>query len=270
MKKIFIALIVLVGVSVFIFVLLSVFTFAVAQTPNHGKNINIVYIGNSITQGVQLGGAEYAPPAIASGILSEYKGIASVDFYNNGVSGKTTFDHMPGTQYFKRTIENADGFYGNNNSQLVFSIMIGTNDSAASGPNGAPVAKEVYIINLITIIDSLFSRYPEALVVLHHPIWYSPNTYNTSKYLQEGLDRMQSYIPAIDRLAREYRKKGFDVYVGDSKAHKYFEKNYKELMIHENGQEGIFFLHPNREGAAKLAGFWADGIYRALRKAGVI
>ncbi|MCC8088245.1 MAG: GDSL-type esterase/lipase family protein [Rikenellaceae bacterium] len=241
-----------------------------ARSSDNGKDINLVFIGNSITQGVQLGGAEYAPPAIAAGILEGYKGVGSVKFFNNGVSGKTTFDHIPGTGLFTRTIEAADGFYSDKDAQLVFSIMIGTNDSAVTGPNGSPVEREVYIINLMSIMDSLLNRYPDAVVVLHHPVWYSPNTYNTSQYLQEGLDRLRSYIPAIDRLAREYRKKNFSVYVGDSKAHGYFEKHYKELMIHENGQEGIFFLHPNRDGAAKLAEFWTGNIYKSLRKSGAL
>lgn len=62
--------------------------------------------------------------------------------------------------------------------------------AACTGTNGAPVSAEQYESNMQLIIDSLCFRFPEAKVVLHYPIWYSPNTYNSAMYLKEGLKRL--------------------------------------------------------------------------------
>src|SRR5664279_1072300 len=59
-------------------------------------NLDIVYIGNSITQGVQLGKpSEEAPPAAASEYLRHQSGVGNVEFINQGRSGYTTVDYLP-------------------------------------------------------------------------------------------------------------------------------------------------------------------------------
>ena len=240
--------------------------FAKDKSLAQGKKLNIVFIGNSITQGVIIDDPEKAPPAQAVKALESRKGILCVDFYNNGVSGSTTIDHLPQTgTLFSRTIEAADRFAADQGASLVFSIKLGTNDSASEGPNGSPVTPDQYRKNLKTIIDSLLSRYPQAYVVLHHPVWYSPSTYNGARYLQEGLDRLCSYVPEIDALVKEYRKKSKAVFVGDTAGFDYFREHHKTDMWEENGQTGVFYLHPNIKGAEALGRLWAEAIYKAVR-----
>nr|WP_294949125.1 GDSL-type esterase/lipase family protein [uncultured Mucilaginibacter sp.] len=116
---------------------------ALAQT----RNINIVYIGNSITYGAGLDSpATQAPPVVASAWLKKQKGIGDVNFSNQGYSGYTTLDFLPGTPAFIQVDLAAKGFK-QNGALLIFSIKIGTNDSAVKGTHGAPVSVEDYRTN---------------------------------------------------------------------------------------------------------------------------
>ena len=75
----------------------------------------------------------------------------------------------------------------------------GTND-APFVARGAPVNKETYAQNIKSIIDRLLALYPNCKIILHRPIWYSPNTYNGSEYLQAGLNRLISYYPVLQDI----------------------------------------------------------------------
>ena len=143
--------------------------------------------------------------------------------------------------------------------------MLGTNDSAVRGPLGAPVHPVSYYTNVQAIVDALLDRYPKALVVLHRPTWYSPNTYNSSTYLAEGLKRLQSYSPMIDKLVEHYAVTSPDrVFLGDTLAFDYFKANHLTHLIPESGQAGTFYLHPNKSGARELGRFWSEAILRCL------
>ena len=229
--------------------------------------LNIIFIGDSITFGSGLGTpVSYAPPIHECSYLLQQSKYRDVEISNQGLSGKTTLDYLPGTgKYFSNVIKVADLFYKDKEATLVFSIMLGTNDSAIKGPHGAPVAPSDYQANLKAIADSLLTAYPECKIIFNYPVWYSPNTYNTSKYLQEGLDRLQTYFPQIDALVAGYAitNKGH-VFVGDKMAFAYFKKNFLTELIPEQGQEGIFYLHPNRKGAATLGVFWGKAIIKAI------
>src|ERR1700759_2709740 len=62
------------------------------------QDLNIVYIGDSITQGVQLDDpATEAPPATATAWLKKQEDIGEIEFSNQGVSGFTTVDFLPST-----------------------------------------------------------------------------------------------------------------------------------------------------------------------------
>ena len=77
----------------FLFFLL--FFIATTVKSNAQQPVNIVYIGNSITQGVLLQDASIeAPPAQASLYLKEKLGT-DVNFRNCGVSGMTTLNFLP-------------------------------------------------------------------------------------------------------------------------------------------------------------------------------
>lgn len=227
------------------------------------RPLAIVFIGDSITHGSGLDSpATQAPPVWATGLLQK-KGRL-VDFSNQGVSGHTTLDFMPGTgRDYAHVVAAAETFGEKKDATLVFSIMLGTNDSAEQGPNGSPVSPAGYRANLKTIIDSLLARFPGAVVVIHRPIWYSPTTYNGARYLQAGLDRLQSYFPEIDTLIRAYGGTGH-VFQGDRQAFAFFKKHYLEDLGEEQGHVGTFYLHPNAKGAKALGEFWGRAIERVL------
>lgn len=230
------------------------------------KNLNIVYIGDSITQGVQLADPRTeAPPATATAWLRKQKRVGEVGFSNQGVSGFTTVDFLPSTNtVFPRMYKTALAL-NSEGSTLLFFIMLGTNDSAVTGPNGSPVSPEKYHDNLKIIIDSLLRHFPDSKFVVQKPIWYSPNTYNGSIYLQEGLSRLQSYFPQIDRLVSEYKNANpGHVFTTNIKAFNYFSKHYSTDLIPEQGHEGIFYLHPNSKGAVILGQFWGEAIYKMI------
>jgi lysophospholipase L1-like esterase len=230
------------------------------------QNLNIVFIGNSITYGANLDSPKTeAPPVIAVAYLQRRENIGAVAFSNQGHSGFTTVDFLPAIGTAFRGVELAANSFTDKQALLLFSIKLGTNDSAIQGPNGSPVAAENYQRNLKIIADSLLKEFPGCIIIFQHPIWYSPNTYNGAKYLQEGLDRLQSYIPKIDELVAEYAATyPKQVFTGDKKAFAYFKKHYLTDLTPENGHQGTFYLHPNKQGAMALGNFWGDAIYKVV------
>jgi lysophospholipase L1-like esterase len=240
-----------------------------AQNNQSGKNLDldIVFIGNSITHGANLENPEkQAPPVIASEILRKMAGIHSVSFSNQGRSGFTTVNYLPSSSTFAEVIQATRQLHTNHNHILIFSIKLGTNDSAIQGPLGAPVSKEDYLKNMKSIVDELLKQFPDSKIVLQQPIWYSPNTYNGAKYLAEGLERLQSYFPELKSMVKSYSETNKNhVYLGSQEAFDYFRKNYLTDLVAENGNQGIFYLHPNPKGAAKLAEFWAESIYQTIK-----
>ncbi len=230
-------------------------------------NLTLIFIGNSITQGSGLADHKtMAPPVFAVGFLKQQVQIGEVNFSNQGISGFTTVDFLPGKRSLDQAEEAARGF-GNSNAQLVFSVDLGTNDSAVKGPNGSPVSPENYYQNLKAIADQLLHDFPKCKIIIHHPLWYSPNTYNRSKYLAEGLKRLQSYFPEIHSLVKSYAETNpKQVFLGDKKGFHLFKKHHEQWMQHENGQQGIFYLHPNQQGAQKLGVLWGKAIAKVVEK----
>jgi len=233
------------------------------------RNLDIVYIGNSITQGVQLGDpAEEAPPAFATKYIRTLKGVESARFLNRGKSGYTTVNFLPTPDgELSKIITAVKEFHADNSRLLVFSIMLGTNDSAEEGPLGSPLYPEEFHFNIKAITDKLLTEFPGCKVVYQKPVWYSPTTYNRSRYLKAGLERLQSYFPELRSLVAEYSKTHTGrLQMGDTLAFAYFRDNYLTDLIPESGNAGTFYLHPNRKGAEALGKFWGDGIYEALLK----
>ncbi len=228
------------------------------------KNINVVFIGNSITHGATLSDRDtQAPPIICGKLLGEKTGC-EVIVRNCGVSGCTTLDFLSvSNRQWPNVIKNADELHTMKGT-LVFSIMLGTNDSAMDGCFGSPVVPEQYYTNMKVIIDALLDRYKEAVVVVQYPLWYSPSTYNGSRYLLNGLKRLQSYYPMIDKLVEAYTaEKQQRVFAGNRQVFDAF-KDKLELFTTETGNAGLFYLHPNEKGAAYLADFWAESIKKIL------
>jgi len=233
------------------------------------QNLNIVFIGNSITQGALLSLPDIeSPPAMACSYLREQTNIGTVAYSNQGYSGFTTVDFLPSTAKAFPKVEQAAHAFTDKQALLIFSIKLGTNDSAIEGPNGSPVSPDGYKRNLKIIADSLLKEFPGCIIIFHHPIWYSPNTYNGAKYLKEGLKRLQRYIPKIDRLVAGYASSyPKQVFIGDTDGFAYFKKHYQTCLKPEDGHQGTFYLHPNKSGAQYLGYLWGQAINSVVKSA---
>ncbi|MCC8155592.1 MAG: GDSL-type esterase/lipase family protein [Tannerellaceae bacterium] len=253
---------------VFLLIFLSSLSGSITGQSNHPYWLNIIYIGNSITQGVQLENPrKNAPPVKASIYLHQQQEIGEVKYSNQGVSGSTTVDFLPETgTLFGNVKEVADKFTEDTWATLLFSIMLGTNDSAIEGPNGAPVSPKTYYRNMQTIINELLRLYPECIIILHRPVWYSENTYNSSRYLKKGLKRLESYYPQLKTLVKRYsRTYPHQVFLGDTEGFEFFKEN-PHYFIPEEGNAETFYLHPNQEGASKLGQLWGKAIYSTIKR----
>lgn len=231
------------------------------------NQVNLVFIGNSITYGAGLENpVREAPPVRTAIYLGKQPFIGTVRYSNQGVSGSTTVDFLPEKDLlYPKVVAAADQFADEDWATLVFSIMLGTNDSAEKGPNGSPVSPEQYRRNMQTIIDSLLDRYTGSIVVVHRPLWYSPTTHNASVYLKAGLERLESYYPVLQAMIEEYEKtRPGRVFLGDTEGFDYFRKHYQEAFQAEAGNSGTFYLHPNRDGAETLGQFWGKALYKVL------
>jgi len=233
--------------------------FAFGQAQN---DVHIIYIGDSITQGVQMDDpANNAPPAAATAYFQSLYKKGHVDFSNQGHSGFTTLDFLPGTETFTQ-VEKSASELSTRPGLLIFSIMLGTNDSAVKGTHGAPVSPDSYFANMTIIVSRLLKDFPGCRIIIQHPIWYSPNTYNGAQYLQEGLNRLQSYFPVIEKLSKNYNGR---LMIGDTEAFNYFKETHLTTLIPEEGHQGTFYLHPNQAGAKILGEFWAKAIYKSIK-----
>lgn len=231
------------------------------------KNLNIVFIGNSISAGAQLPDpVKDCPPKKACDYLLQQGKFQKVGCYNRAVSGMTSADFLPAFQtQFPKVVTIADSLARDRSALLVFSVMLGTNDSAIQGPNGSPIHPKQYQSNLSVIIEHLLARYPGCRIILHRPIWYSENTYNGAMYLQEGLNRLEKYYPELQALAEDYSTTHpGQIFLGDTEAFDFFRENASSYFNHEKGNAGIFFLHPNKEGAAILGEFWGKAILKSI------
>ena len=240
-------------------------TAAVLESP---KDINLLFIGNSITAGATLSNRSVeAPPIVCGELVKQATGITT-NVYNGGHSGITTYGFLPGTKDFTNVVNAAKAFQSSNGGKLYFSIMLGTNDSSYSPGNsaskGGPATPEVYKENMKKIIDELIAQFPDCKILVNYPIWYSPNTYNGAKYLQEGLDRLRTFYPVIDNLVMAYDQ----VFAGNRGAWEAFE-NRPALFTSESGHAGIFHLHPNAQGARHLAELWANSLLEILQADGI-
>ena len=223
---------------------------------------NVVFIGNSITYGALHKEREKTAPPVFAAQRLEKKLNVDVEMHNCGRSGATTVDFLPErNRDFKRVESAVEKCKASNNAPFVFSIMLGTNDSASVGPTGSPVSNADYKKNLLVMINRLREMCPDAIFVLQRPVWYSPNTYNGARYLVAGLNRMTDYITVLVELANE----NTDIYLGDCESYDLFKHEYKKLMFAEDGNAGTFYLHPNVEGAEELADNWAKAIMSAIK-----
>ncbi|MBQ0088400.1 MAG: hypothetical protein KBT27_03585 [Prevotellaceae bacterium] len=227
------------------------------------KAVNIVFIGNSITYGATLANPSSEAPPVRVGEMLRDSIANEVNISNCGHSGSTTFDWLPKSSFLNEAI-NAATKFNTNGGVLIFSMMLGTNDSAESGTNGAPVSTSTYKSNMAKIIAELKKNFPQARFIINYPIWYSPNTHNGATYMQGGLNRLKSYHPIIDDMVKMYQENGDSIFAGNKDAFTFFENN-TEYLTAEGGYDGTFYLHPNKKGAIKLAEFWTGTIMQHIK-----
>lgn len=228
------------------------------------ENINLLFIGNSITAGATLSTpSTQAPPILCRKLVANATGVKT-NVYNGGHSGITTWGFLPGRDDFTKVVSAAQNYVASNGGLIYFSIMLGTNDSACTTTEGAPVSTDTYRDNMKKIIEKLIEEVPTCKIIVNYPIWYSPSTYNSAMYLQEGLDRLHSYYPIIDGIVEEYEQ----VFAGNRGVWEYFENN-KALFTRESGNAGYFYLHPNLTGANRLAEIWANSLLKLIEADGV-
>ena len=162
------------------------------------RTCNIVFIGNSITAGMlHADRTKTAPPVFAADNVGKSLSI-DVHFRNCGRSGATTLDfHPEQNRDFKRVEKAIEEIKALSYEPIIFSIMLGTNDSANFGPYGSPVSNEDYKANLMAMVTRIREMCHNAVFVLQRPIWYSPNTHNASQYLVAGQKRMVAYTDVL-------------------------------------------------------------------------
>jgi lysophospholipase L1-like esterase len=238
---------------------------AAAVVPPTSPVYDIVFVGDSITAGATL-----ADPATQASAVQCMQSLGThynmaVRMSNQGHSGSTTVDWLPSSSYFQGAVAAAAALESNQPGQLIFSIMLGVNDSAQSGPNGSPVSPANFRTNLQSIVDQFLLDYTNANVFVHYPTWYSTNTHNGAVYDAPGLARLQTYFPEIDQLISNCAvTHPGRVFAGDKLAFNTFSTNYLADLTPESGVEGTFYLHPNAAGAVVLGGLWANAIVTPL------
>ncbi|MBR3911220.1 MAG: SGNH/GDSL hydrolase family protein [Alistipes sp.] len=231
--------------------------------PRKARTCNLIFIGNSITEGaLHANKKKTAPPVVAANLVGNMLSM-DVHYRNCGRSGATTVDFLPEQKRdFVRVEKAIEEIKALSYAPILFSIMLGTNDSANFGPNGSPVSNEDYKKNLMTMIGRIRELCPNAIFILQRPIWYSPNTHNAAQYLVAGQKRMVAYTDVLIEIANE----NDDVYLGDRDAFDYFGAKHRKYMFAEDGKAGTFYLHPNEAGARKLARYWAQAIVKVVKR----
>ena len=117
---------------------LSLLCLLAAVSLRAADDVNIVFIGNSITYGATLPDrATQAPPVHVGKAIAQQTG-RHVEVRNCGVSGATTTDFLPIADHYWPPVVKAADELSQLKGQLVFTIMLGTNDSAQDGCFGAP------------------------------------------------------------------------------------------------------------------------------------
>ena len=243
------------------------------------RSANIVFIGNSITYGALHEKPQAtAPPVECARWLSAQEGIDTVYFSNCGRSGRTTYHFLPRAEdvvpagdktYFADVVAKTRALVREHPGlPLVFSIMLGTNDTVERTRN-KHTSPEDYAANLCTIVDTLLRLWPQAHVVLNKPIWYTPDyvTKNGSVASKESLRLIGDYEKQFATVVS--RCKAGQVHIGDSEAYRHFEQHWQTDLIEEKDARGkTFHLHPNEQGARRLAEYWGKAI-RPILDAGI-
>lgn len=257
-----------------LFVMIALLVALTAQAQQ--RSYNLVFIGNSITYGALHHQRDVTAPPVQCGLwLSAQSDVDTVYVANCGRSGKTTYHFLPvkadvvpagDPTYFPDVVKSTRALVNAHPGlPLVFSIMLGTNDSVERKHN-SHTTPDNYVGNLCAIIDSLLALWPDAHVVLNKPIWYTPDyvTKNKSVATPQSLELLDAYFKTFPQVMS--RCKPGHVHIGDNDAYRYFEKHWQTDIIEEkDSRNQSYWLHPNEQGAAKLAEFWGKAILPVVK-----
>jgi lysophospholipase L1-like esterase len=199
-------------------------------------NLNIGFIGDSITANTPSDGTQSPPQATCAALATSLgRPVAAI---NQGVSGSSTSDWLP----------SAGPGYANAKAAILAAgcplvhIMLGTNDSRTDRRTTATTLHA----NLSTIIADLEAS--GLRVVVSYPAYVVPGS-GGGLYDATSDTLLQSYEAQIDSLV------GGSTYAGDKTAYAHFSANQSQLI------DG---LHPNAAGVAFYASAWAPAIQAAL------
>ena len=215
------------------------------------QSLNIVFIGDSITYGYLLTEpAEEAPPVRAAAFLQGMPCFTNVSFTNCGRNAFRTDQFLPETPDSAwPQVKQAGDSYTNGPGLLLFSIMLGANDSIVATP-------AQYGSNLTSLVSALLANYTDSHIVIHHPLWYTKMPSTRPEILYQ-------YIPVIDALVGTFGQSHPDrVHLGDIKGWDFFEANHETVCFKETRDGLPYYIHPNVTGATILGQYWAEAISR--------
>ena len=202
---------------------------------------------------------------VTGGLVQTATGV-STHVYNGGVSGYSTQDFLDDkSDCYTNVVTNATRL-SQNGGRLYFSIQLGTNDSKRNSTKER-YSKATYKANLEALIANLTTQFPDCKIILNYPPWYSANTYtDASEFTEEGQQLLHSYYDVIDEVAAANDK----VFAGDRNTWDVFEDR-TDLYSPETSVNAVgeYYLHPNAEGASRLAMIWTKGILPVVESDGI-
>lgn len=223
------------------------------------KSLNIVFVGDSITSGYLMKTpVRDAPPVYAAAWLKGRPGITNVLFRNCGKPGYRTDQFLPDRLNSEwGEVKQAGESFRNVPGKLVFSIMLGTNDSAGHNDTGIH-PPERFKSDMKILVEALCASFPESVVVIHHPTGYTkaPGTYP---------ENLALYKPIIDSLVEKAAgTHPGRVFLGDVKAWSFFDRHRETHWFCEARGSVPYYVHPNERGAAAIGQLWGEAIARAV------
>jgi lysophospholipase L1-like esterase len=192
----------------------------------------IGFIGDSITRSPAR---KIGPVEAEMAILKNYVAV------NQGKSGSTTTDWLPGHTLFDDTL----AIFKAQNVHVV-SIMLGTNDARID----KAVTPATYRLNIERIVENLLGSGVVQLVIINYPPYVIPSPHHA--WDKASVARLQLYSKQLDVIVRER-----GVAQGDINAFAYFK--YRPYQLADG-------VHPNALGNETLGKLWATAYENIVKR----